>query len=129
MVRQNSCLSTNFPNSLDCGLLQEEDGGMDNEHDQPSVEVVEQNSLVAALLEEFQAFVAASAVMPAEHHTHLEQHAFDPQSPQRSIALEALGTVNPAAKKIAESEQKQRISALKETESGQMYGCCSGYEF
>ena len=31
--------------------------------------------------------------------------------------------------KIAESEQKQRISALKETESGQMYGCCSGYEF
>ena len=115
---------------------------MDNEHDQPSVEVVEQNSLVEMgsglqddgnkpepTLEEFQAFVAASAVMPAEHHTHLEQHAFDPQSPQRSIALEALGTVNPAAKKIAESEQKQRISALKETESGQMYGCCSGYEF
>ena len=84
-------------------------------------------------LAELQAFVAASSILTGTHSNALrarvERYAFDPQSPHRMIALEALSSVSPAAKAIFEKEKGGHIENLRKNESSAIRGCCVGHEF
>ena len=83
-------------------------------------------------LAELRAFVAASRILTGTHSNALrarvERYAFDPQSPHRMIALEALSSVSPAARAIFEREKEGHIENLRKNGSSVIRGCCAGHD-
>lgn len=82
---------------------------------------------------EFEAFVTAGAILqtPAYREdllSRVRQHAYDPQSPHRQEALQALCSIDPAAAKILEAEQRAVREALAaQARTAVRHTCCGDH--
>jgi hypothetical protein len=84
-------------------------------------------------MREFKAYVTAASALATPAYSEdllgrVKMHAYDPQSPHRTEALQALSEIDPAAARILESERKRERDALAEQTRGAMqHTCCGGH--